>query len=241
MFREFLRGIGASGRAMKLLVSARSVRRYAMMPLLINLLLFAIGVPLLVWLVIGQVGRLMPAAGFGPLRMLMQIVVALALVIGSVFAFTAIGGVIAAPFHSLLARAVEEHLTGRPLRDDPGFVSGAFRSIITALGRLLLFALLYPPILATALIPVAGVVLQPLLTTLYGAFVLSLDFSDPVFERHIPKLRDRMRYIGRRKPRYLGFGLVCVAIALVPILNFILLPVSVTAAAILFVEDNDGL
>ncbi|MEO5930192.1 MAG: EI24 domain-containing protein [Candidatus Kapaibacterium sp.] len=238
MVREFLRGVGASGRAIKLLVSTRSVRRYALMPLLINLMLFAIGLPLLVWLVVGRVGALMPADAFGPLRVLLEIVVAAALVVGSVFAFTAIGGVIAAPFHSLLARAVEEHLTGRPSRDDPRFVSGAFRSIITALGRLLLFAILYPLILATALIPVAGVFLQPILTTLYGAFVLSLDFSDPVFERHIPKLRDRMRYIGRRKSLYLGFGLVCVGIALVPILNFFLLPVGVTAAAILFVEEN---
>ena len=88
-------------------------------------------------------------------------------------------------------------------------------------------------------IPVVGILLQPVLAALYGSFVLSLDFSDPTFERHLPRFRDRVGYIGRHKARYLGFGLTAVAMALVPIVNFLLLPVGVAAAAMLYLEGEE--
>ena len=162
-----------------------------------------------------------------------------AIIVGSLFLFVIVGNVIAAPFNSALSEAIEAHLTGRAPANVPGAFTGAMRGVLTALGRLALFVLLYPPILATQFIPVVGILLQPVLAALYGSFVLSLDFSDPTFERHLPRFRDRVGYIGRHKARYLGFGLTAVAMALVPIVNFLLLPVGVAAAAMLYLEGEE--
>ena len=241
MIGEFFNGLRAPFRALGLLASVPRLRKLALLPLVVNIALFAIGVPLVVWLGIHFVGTWLPSNGAleEALRVLLQIVITAAIIVGSLFLFVIVGNVIAAPFNSALSEAIEAHLTGRAPANVPGAFTGAMRGVLTALGRLALFVLLYPPILATQFIPVVGILLQPVLAALYGSFVLSLDFSDPTFERHLPRFRDRVGYIGRHKARYLGFGLTAVAMALVPIVNFLLLPVGVAAAAMLYLEGEE--
>jgi CysZ protein len=242
MIGEFFRGLRAPFRALGLLASAPRLRKLAMLPLVVNMALFAVGVPLVVWLGVHLIGTWLPANGAieSVLRVLLEIVIAAAVIVGSLFLFVVVGNVIAAPFNSALSEAIEEHLTGRASPDTAGVFAGAMRGVITALGRLALFVFLYPPILVTQFIPVVGIVLQPVLATLYGAFVLSLDFSDPTFERHLPRFRDRVGHIGRHKARYLGFGLTAVVMAIIPLVNFLLLPVGVAGAALLYLEEKGG-
>jgi CysZ protein len=111
--------------------------------------------------------------------------------------------------------------------------------VLTAISRLFIFLLCYPPIFATQFIPGAGVFIHAVLAALYGAFVLSIDFSDPTFERHLDRFRDKVRFIWRRKALYLGFGLTAVGMAIIPIVNFLLLPLGVAAAAILYLEEME--
>lgn len=240
MAGDFVRGLTAPLRALKLLRREKRLRRIAAMPLLINIILFAMGVPLVVWLVVNGIGDMLPETGAlqGALRLALQIIAAAAIVVGSVFIFVIVGNIIAAPFNSKLSQAVEEIQTGRPAVDETGIVTSTGRSIITAIGRLFIFILLYPPIMATALIPVVGPVLYPVLGVIYGSFVLSLDFTDPTFERHIARFRDKVGFIRRRKALYLGFGLTAVGIAFVPFLNLLFLPIEVVAAAMLFLEER---
>jgi CysZ protein len=239
MIGEFFRGLRAPFRALGLLASAPRLRKLAMLPLVVNMALFAVGVPLVVWLGVHLIGTWLPANGAieSVLRVLLEIVIAAAVIVGSLFLFVVVGNVIAAPFNSALSEAIEEHLTGRAPAGAPGAFTGAMRGVITALSRLALFLLLYPPILATQFIPVIGILLQPVLAAIYGAFVLSLDFSDPTFERHLPRFRDRVGHIGRHKARYLGFGLTAVVMAIIPLVNFLLLPVGVAGAALLYLEE----
>jgi len=240
MMREFLGGLGAPFRAIGLLSRVPRLRRLAMLPLLVNIVLFAIGVPLAVWGAVVLMGSVLPSQGAFQdlLRLFLQVTVAVAVMVASLFLFVIVGNVVAAPFNSALSEAIEAHLNGSPVVGGLGAFSGAVRGVRTALARLLLFLLFYPLIFAVQLVPVIGPVLHPILAILYGAFVLSLDFSDPTFERHLPRFRDRVGYIRRHKARYLGFGLTAVAMALVPIINFLLLPVGVAGAAMLYLESE---
>lgn len=237
---DLFRGFSAPFRAIALLAKHSRLRKLAALPLLVNVAVFTVGVPLAVWLMTGWAGDLVPADGIvqGALRVLLQIVVAVAVLVGAVFTFVIVGNIIAAPFNSRLSEAVEQQLTGR-VAASSGIVGDALRGIITAVGRLALFLLLYPPIFAVQFIPVIGVFLHPVLAAIYGAFVLSIDFSDPTFERHYRRFRDKAGHIWRRKALYLGFGLTAVVMAIIPIVNFLLLPVCVTAAAMLYLEDAD--
>ncbi len=239
MVRDLFRGLSAPFRAVRLLAGVPRLRRLAVMPLLVNILVFLIGVPLVVWLATSWVGGLVAAGDVwgGALRVLLQIMVAVAVVVGAVFTFVIVGNIVAAPFNSRLSEAVEAHLVGGQ-GDAATVIQGAVRSIITAIGRLLLFLLIYPPIFLTQFVPVAGPFLHPILAALYGAFVLSIDFSDPTFERHFRRFRDKVGFIRRRKSLYLGFGLTAVAMAVIPVVNFLLLPVCVTGAALLYLEES---
>lgn len=238
MVRDLLRGFSAPFRAIRLLAGTAKLRRLAVMPFLVNVVVFAIGVPLMIWLGISFVGDLIPDSGVwqGALRVLLQIVVTLAVLVGSVFGFAIVGNIIAAPFNSKLSEAVEQHLTGS-VTPNESVVGDVVRGVMTAIGRLLLFLVFYPPVFALQFIPVAGPFLHPIVAALYGAFVLSLDFSDPTFERHFQRFRPKLGFIWTHKALYLGFGLTAVAMAIIPIVNFLLLPVCVTAAAMMYLEE----
>lgn len=240
MLRDLLRGLSAPLRGMRLLATTPRLRKLAMMPLAVNVIVFLVGVPVAIWLAVDLVGNLMPSGDLwqGALRVVLQIVVAVAVLIGSTFAFVIIGNIIASPFNSKLSEAIEEHLTGRPAGSGTGIVVDVARSIGTSIGRLIMFLVLYPPIFAVQFIPVVGVFLHPVLAVLYGSYVLSLDFSDPTFERHYRRFREKMGHIWGRKWLYLGFGLTAVAMAIIPIVNFLLLPVCVTGAAMLYLEEG---
>lgn len=234
MVQEFFQGARGPFRAIALLRRQKALRRLAMRPLLINVLLFVLGLPLAIWLAIGMV----PDVGVGLLNMLLRVIVVLGVIWFSAFLFVVVGTVIAAPFNSKLAAEVERLLTGAQMPDTGGVLRGAAESIWTSLGRLFLFLLLYPFIFATQFIPVLGFVLYPVATILYGSFVLCFDLSDPVMERHMSRFREKVRYIMCHKARHLGFGLVCLAMALIPGINLLVMPVCVIGGAMLFVEHE---
>ncbi len=206
------------------------------MPVAINIAVFIAGITLATIAAVSWAGHLV--AGNEALRIAVQIIAVAAILAAAIFLFLIIGNIIAGPFNARLSEAIELQLTGRAgaftttIRQDVG------RSIATAVGRLFLFILCYPPILLTALIPVIGFIVQPLLATLYLAFVLSLDFSDFVLERHMARFGEKVRYIRSRKALYLGFGLTAVAFAFIPVIDFLLLPVGVAGATLLFIEEN---
>ncbi|MBS1910383.1 MAG: EI24 domain-containing protein [Bacteroidetes bacterium] len=202
--RDFVRGLTAPFRGARLIVASPPLRRLAVMPVLINIVVFIAGITLAAIAALSWVRHLVP--GNDLLRIAVQILAVAAVLVAALFLFLIVGNIIAGPFNSRLSQAIELQLTGRAgafattVRQDVG------RSIATTAGRLFLFIVCYPPILLTALIPVIGFIVQPLLATLYLAFVLSLDFSDFVFERHMARFGEKVRYIRDRRALYLGLG-----------------------------------
>jgi CysZ protein len=241
MAGDFARGFTAPLRAVKLLARERRLRTLALLPLLVNVCLTLVGVPLVVWLVVKWIGGIGEGAGIlaGALVVVLQVLAAAAIIVGAFFGFVIVGNIVAAPFNSKLSEAIEEMRTGHPVVVEAGIVVSAGRSIMTAIGRLAIFVVLYPPIFATSFIPVAGAVIYPVLSVLYGAFVLSLDFSDPTFERHLVKLSQKLGFIRARKALYAGFGGAAVLLTLIPFVNLLVLPVGVTAATLIYLEESE--
>jgi CysZ protein len=240
--RDLLRGINALRRGFALLVSDGELRRLALLPFLLNVFLFAICLPLAAWKLAGWAGSLLPGDGamHGLLAGLLELVVAAAILLGGLFLFSVIGSVIATPFSAKLAGAIERRFIARnggegllPLRRS----AGAIGSAGSAVGRLVVFLLFYPPILALQLIPVAGVVLFTICSFLYGTFVLSYDFSDPAMERHLDTFGQKRRYLLARKGLYLGFGGASFLLMLIPVANLLLLPICIAGGTLLYLEE----
>ena len=217
------------------------LRKLAMRPFAISLVVVVIGLPVALWFS-GDVFRmLIPAAAAwsGVVETLVRILFTIAFAAAGLFVLLLVSRIIGAPFNAKLSDGVEEIYTGSEIRSESSLKAIAVESagsVVTAIGRLLLFLLCYPPILATQLIPVAGIIIFPLLSALYGAFALSFDFTEPAYERHLPGFRNRIRFMRRHLPAFLGFGLASVAMMLVPFVNFLLIPVGVAAGTILYID-----
>ena len=245
MINKTFTGLTVHLHAFRLLARVPHIRRLALIPFLINSILFLVGVPLVVWWAVGFVDSFFGSGAWwlDALTVVVQVIATLVVIVASLFLFTLIGTIIAGPFNGPLSEAVERYereRRGVPMAtiNQRGIVRDAGRAILYEVGRLFIFLLVYPFIFATQFIPVVGTVIQPVLAFLYTTFVLSVDFSDPTLDRYVDKFRDKLRYVWRRKATYLGFGSSTFVMMLIPFLNLALIPVCVTAATMLYVEEN---
>ncbi|MBC8145147.1 MAG: EI24 domain-containing protein [bacterium] len=237
-------GVRSMFRAIGLIAKDSRVRKLAVAPMIINLVLVVVGLPGLIWLGVTLGDNVFPASNelATALRTIIQIVTAIVAAVVGLILLLVVARIIAAPLMSRLSEAVEmvvladEYIPrASTLRSE---LSDVGRGFGFAIGRLALFILLYPLILLLGLLPVVGVFLVPACSFLYGAFVLSLDFSEPVFERHLPGFRRRLRHVRTHPMVYLGFGGLAVLMAFIPFANLAVLPVCVTAATIAFLETR---
>lgn len=213
------------------------------MPLLINIVLFLIGIPLAIWAGVAFVDRVFAGASWWLelLTVIIQVAIVALTALAGVLLFTLVGVIIAGPFSGPLSEAVERReLELRrlplPIWRESGATSDIIRGILYQLGRLLL----YPLIFATQFVPVVGPFLHPILAFLYATFVLAIDFSDPTLDRYLHSFREKVEYVTDRKALYLGFGTGALLLMLIPFVNLLVIPVCVVAGAQLVVEDLHG-
>jgi len=234
---HFIRGATAPFRGAALLLRERELRRLALKPLLINIVLFLVGLPLAVWGAMSLAGWLIGGdALFGVLRIVGQVAAVLGVLLLTPVLFVIVGGIIAGPYNSALAVAIERLQRGSAVEDDAGIIASVRRSVGVELARLGQAMLVYPLLWLLQFVPVVGWGLYAAASFLFGANLLALDLSDPVFERHIPRFSERRAFIRRHRARYLGFGLVSLLFALLPFLNLLVMPVCVAGATLLYLE-----
>jgi CysZ protein len=237
----FFAGMATIPRALGMISRDARLRKLAMRPFLISIMVVTLGLPVALWFSGDLFRMLIPASAqwSGVVETLVRILFTIAFAAICLFILLMLSRIIGAPSNSKLSEGVEEIYTASEVRTDGSLravIGESVGSVMTAIGRLLLFLICYPPILATQLIPVAGIIIFPLLSALYGAFALSFDFAEPAYERHLPGFRNRLRFMRRHLPAFLGFGLASVAMMLVPFVNFLLLPVGVAAGTLLYID-----
>ena len=147
----FIRGCTSHIQAFRLLARNRSVRRLALAPFLVNLLLFMVGIPLALWAGVSIVDSLFSDSSFWiqALTLLVQVLVVCLIVLASLFLFTLVGTIISGPFLGPLSEKVESYQrerAGLPVSASAnrGIVGDVWRGIAYGVGRLLIFVLLYP-------------------------------------------------------------------------------------------------
>lgn len=230
-------------RALGMIARDARLRKLAMRPFLISVAVVLVGLPLLLWFVGDLFHLLLPSAAewSGIVETLVRVLFTIAMTVAGLFVLLMLGRIVGAPFNSKLSEGVEEVYLGTTRGSEQSLraiVGEGVGSVLTAVGRLLLFLLFYPVILATQLIPVAGIFIFPVLSTLYGAFALSFDFTESSWERHLPGFRNRLRFMRQHLPAFLGFGLGAVVMMIIPIVNFLLIPVGVAAGTLLYLDSS---
>ena len=226
------------------LVRVPGLRRFVLAPLLVNLVIFgalgwwavaAFGDWLGDWAVLERFGDVW---GVGVALGLLQLLFTVAIVFALAWAFTLVANLVGAPFNGLLAERVEAHLTGERPSEEPGWLSmlrATPRLLGSEIAKLLYLAVWLVPLLLLQFVPLLNVV-APLLLFLFGAWMFALEYLDYPLGNHGALFREVRAAARERRRTALGFGLVVAALAVVPLVNLVLMPIAVAGATALYVD-----
>lgn len=153
-----------------------------------------------------------------------------------IFLSTFLVNILAAPFNGLLAQMVLHQLNVA----DQIVPTSAFRSVSTAITRQMQFLAYYLPravfYLVLFLIPIIQVVAAPL-WFLFNSWVFALQYLDYPMDLHGISITDMKGKMRERKWLCLGFGSGVVLFSLIPLVNFLIVPVAVVGATILWENE----
>ncbi|GMQ87445.1 MAG: sulfate transporter CysZ [Gammaproteobacteria bacterium] len=216
------------------------LRRFVLMPLLINILLFG---GLIGWAYgwVDGASRAMTAGLPEWLYWLRYIVVPVFVLTSLVvifYSFSIVANLIAAPFNGLLAEAVECHLTGKSLQSGwRQVVRDIVPSIISELRKLLYFALRALPLLLLLLVPMVNVAAS-VLWVLFSAWMMTVQYMDYPMANHHLFFKEQRARLRKRPVLAWSFGGLVMLCTLIPVLNFIVMPAAVAGATAIWVREG---
>jgi CysZ protein len=223
------------------LIIRPGLRRFVVIPLAINVLLFSAavysGVTLFEHLVDSLQSRLPGWLGWLDWILWPMFVLVLLVVVFNGVALVA--NLIAAPFNGLLAEKVEQILTGRPLDQNSSLATlsaAILPSLIDEIRKLIYAFSLAIPFLVLLFVPLVGQALW----FVYTAWVLAVQYSDYPMGNHGLRFRDMRQRLARRRALSLGFGAAAALLSVVPLVNFILMPSAVAGATAMWVRELRG-
>lgn len=227
-FSYLFKGLGLLGKP--------GVKRFVIIPLLINIILFAV----LIWLagdyfnqLVNHLLSLLP----GWLEWLSKVLWLLfAMLAGLImfFTFSFVANLVGAPFNSYLAAAVEKHLTGNnPVGSERNFWAEFGVMVLGELKKWGYYALWAIPlfIISWFIAPIA-----PFLWFIFGAWMFSIEYLDYPMGNYGLTFSDIRKQISNKRTLSLSFGSAVTLATMIPIFNFIVMPVAVAGATAMRVE-----
>ncbi len=237
--KQFTQGFKYLLSGFKLILKP-GVRLYVLVPLLINSLLFAgviiYGASTLSSLIDKLLAQWEWLEWLTWLLWPLFVIVALTIVF---FCFSIIANLIGAPFNGFLAEAVERNITGQAIESDStqSLIQIIVVSIKSEFQKLLYFVIRALPLLILFIIPMVNVA-APLIWFLFTAWMLTLEYGDyPMGNHDIVFKQQREKFASNRQLAF-GFGSGVMILTMIPIVNFLAMPVAVAGATRMVVEHS---
>lgn len=214
------------------------IRRYIILPLLINFILFTLFIVLGISHASQLIQDMLPQLPdwlqwiewlIWPVFMLSF------LAIGFLFSLM-MANVIAAPFNGFLAAAVEKKLHPGSFSEEisnQSLISQIIASLINEIKKLVYFLVRAVPLLLLFIIPGINLV-APLIWLLFSAWMITLEYIDYPFANHEVSFDEIRRQLKQRRLLGLGFGLATLLLTIIPIVNFFVMPVAVAGATVMY-------
>ena len=225
------------------LIKANGLRRYVLVPLLINIIIFSAGL----WFAIAQFEIFISWAlsslpdWLSWLEWIMWPLFTLTFYGLVFFGFSIIANIIAAPFNGPLAAAVERHISGtQNTAITKPFTQEVKDSIVNELVKLKHSLYLMMPLVFLSLISFAFPLISPLVAVLwmiYTVWVLTLEYADFPMANHamsFPAIREKL---ASKRILSLGFGSMVLLATMIPFINFLVMPVAVAGATKMYINE----
>ncbi len=237
MIRDITRGSHYLAQGFSMIKSP-DIRRYVVMPLLLNILLFGFVIwfgyqqlaPMVEWVM----SSLPEFLAF--LEWFIWLFITLMVTVIVFFTFTPIANIVAAPFNAIMAEKIEEKLTGQDINSGVGLLTIVKDSILSQLGKLGYIALWSLGLLLITAIPLINLI-SPLLWVLFGSWLLALEYMDYPMGNHDLNFKQQKQALKTRRGLALGFGGSVMVLTSIPLINFIVMPVAVAGGTIMWVRE----
>jgi len=234
---SFTAGAGFLLRGVRL-VTQPGLRRYVVLPLLVNILVFGLlgffGIQAFDWLL----AQLLPTGDawwVALVRGVLWVFFAAAALIILLFTFSVAANLIASPFNGLLSARVEQHLRGRAPESGRGLLAEASAAIAGEIRKLFYFVMLLLVGFIVTVVPIVNLA-SPVVWALIAIWMLALEYmAYPMENRGLGF--SRVRALARReRGAALGFGSAVMVAMLIPLVNLIVMPAAVAGATAMWVE-----
>ncbi len=223
------------------LLSEKKLRAFVIIPLIINIVLFSAAL----FVMFNQLPTWIASwLSFLPgflsfLEFILYPLFAITAVLVIYYGFNIVANIIAAPFNGLLSERVEQMQTGKALPDEsfkellnivPRSIAREFAKLAYYLPRLILLLIL-------SFIPGLNL-FAPIFWFLFGAWMMAIQYCDYPMDNNKVSFKEMLRLLKKQRLTSLGFGGLVQLAMMVPILNFIMMPVAVIGATLYWIEEH---
>lgn len=237
----FLHGASYPFRAATLLTTTPRLWPYIIMPVVVNAVvavLLYVGLLIPGWNSIDGLMAALPT-WLAVLEVVFRVILVVGLVIVTALLLVQFGVILGSPWYGQLSEQLEILRLGNvPPSSGGNFFSDIWRSILFELKKLTLTLGVGCGLAVMGLaLPGIGALIASIGGISLSVAMLCLDFFDPPLERRRFGFRAKLAMVFRYFPGSAGFGLLCLALVSVPLLNLITIPICVTAGT-LYVCDR---
>jgi len=237
--QQFQKGFRYPLAGLRLVLRPR-LRRYVILPLLVNIVVFALLFVAGLHYFQQFTDWLLPSGNSGWLAWLREalwIVFGLAGLVLVFFTFSTLANLLGSPFNGVLAEAVECRFRGHSMAAQSWqqLALTVIPMLRNELRKLRYFVLISVPVLLLFLLPGVNLV-APFLWAILGCWILVLQYLDYPMANHQQDFRQVRGWLRQHRALGLGFGAGMLLGTLIPGLNLIMMPVGVVAATLMWLE-----
>lgn len=165
----------------------------------------------------------------------LRLVLTLVLLLVTGFILLQFGVLLGAPWYGKLSEELEKRQTGQVTIVEVGVARDIGRAILYELKKLVLSLLVGLPLFVLGFVPPVAAIATPLSIALADTIVC-LDFLDSALERRRLRFREKLGVFVRTLPASASFGLVCLGLVSIPLVNLVAIPVCVAAGTLFFCD-----
>lgn len=224
------------------LVMRPGLRRFVILPLAVNLILFSLMIVLALEQFAGWIDVLMPNLPdwLNFLRYILWPLFVILLLLILFFTFNLLATIIASPFNGFLAEKVEVVVRGED--NFPPFSWAELRDMVprTLAREARKLAYFLPRtlgLLILSFIPVVNLVATPL-WMLFGIWMMAIQYIDYPADNNKMSWQDMLAWLREKRWQSLGFGGITYAALMIPFVNSLMMPAAVAGATLFWVREG---